>query len=257
MDLTDEYFTRVFQLTDESSDIERRMAEGFSELSFLFLSEDVRGWLRRNHSLTLETVRVDIDSTPRLDPKARRDDVIFHFGNYLASAQAAIDFLYNYGKNEHFTEGLLGRVHARTDKLKKSRSQRLLTELRNRMVHVPPLLDEVTIHGRTRNHADGAGAHLCAHLTERAMLGIDEKLPTGQPARELWTEVRRQNVAGKDWLTPLLDEHCREFEAAFTEAKELVQAEYQDSLAEYNKLKARLDELEAELVRLGSSRIVL
>lgn len=247
MDTSEEYFNRVFSLTDELLDIERRLLDGFSELSFLFLSEDVLGWLRRNHSLTLETLRIDIGSQPRQDLKARRADVIFHFGNYLASAQAAIDFLYNYGKNGHFTEGLLAQVHGTTDRLKKCPPQRLLTALRNRMVHAPPLLDKVSVEVRTQHHAAGAGAHLCAVLTERATLSIETDLPADPSVRNLWEEVRRQHNDGKDWLTPLLDAHSREFEEAFAAAKALALNEYREAFDAYNSLKARLDEIEAEL----------
>jgi hypothetical protein len=254
VDTFDEFFNRVSPLTEEVANIERRLLDDFSELSFLFHSEDVLGWLRRNHSLTLETLHIDMDSQSRLDPKARRADVIFHFGNYLASAQAALDFLYTYGKNGHFTEGLLAQVSARTDRLKKCPPQRLLTALRNRMVHAPPLLDYVSVQVRTRHHADGAGAHLCAVLTERTTLAIEKELPADPSIRKLWEEVRRQNSAGQDWLTPLLDGHSREFEAAFAEAKALAQNEYREAFDEYNRLKARLEEAEAELVKLGALR---
>lgn len=255
MNISDEELDRVFRLADEVSEIERKLADGFQELSFLFYADDVLAWLARNHELIIGALRVSPrDELSGASLSSRRSDILFHFGNYLASAQAGIDFLYNYGKSGRFTEGLLKDVTSRTDSLKKCAPQRVLTALRNRMVHCPPLLDTLYAEARTIYHSEGEGAHLCAVMTDAAITNVDEQLPKERLIRDLWDDIKLKNQSRKDWLSPLLAKHRSEVGEAFGQIKQRARDEYSTSYDEYQRLLSRRNELETELakpIRIG------
>ena len=243
--------TNVLELMERESAILDRLTGGFEDLAFLWAAEDQLAWIRRNRDLLLDALSPDPgDARNRI--VIMRAEVLFHFGNFLASVSAGLDFLYNNGKPT-FSPDLLTEIHGRTDNLKKSPPHSIMRALRHRQQHAPPVIDHFNVLQRTTWHAEGEGMDLCPVLTDRTIAGVEKKLPSsdeGTAAR--WAEIKAALDAKKDWLSPLLGEHWAEVEGAFEDCRALVRATRLDEVEEYDRLRLELDAVRAEFKSIGS-----
>lgn len=243
---------RVFELIEEDIALEDRLARDFPQIKFLWIADDVFSWMRRNHALVLDTLqnKFSAETKDEYYPQVR-SDLIFHFGNYVTSAQAGVDFLYNYGKGV-FSEELLKVVHTRTDQLKKYSPQRILTCLRNRLLHCPPLFEVVFFSVRKQSHPLGEGASLCPVITKRSLSAIEGEIKADSIG--LWNEIKRKQLRRNDWLSPLLTNHLQEYESTFKDVKNITISEYPALHNEYREIKERRAAIEFELVALDHVR---
>ena len=241
---------KVFELMERESVIRGRLTEDFHNIAFLWAAEDQLAWIGRNHEL-LMTALLPAPGGIRSRIIAMRADVLFHFGNYLASVSAGVDFLYNNGKGT-FPTRLLDEIHARTDHLKKSAPQRIMTALRHRQQHAPPVIDRFNVQERTRWHTDGEGVDLCPTLTNRTVAAVEAALPSFDDATSSrWSEIKSALEVKKDWLTPLLNEHWTEVTGAFQDCQAAVRTTYADEIKEYERLRTELNDVEVAFKAMG------
>ncbi|MFN3201620.1 MAG: hypothetical protein ACE366_24670 [Bradymonadia bacterium] len=239
-------YTKVSELMKREAAIRDRLISGFENLDFLWAAEDQLAWMLRNRDLLLDALSPD-PSNIRQQIVTMRADVLFHFGNYLASVSAGRDFLYNNGKAT-FSPGLLRDVHRRADHMKKSSPYRIMLALRNRQQHAPPVIDSFNVEQRTKWHAEGEGLVLCPLLTDRTLAAVEEMLPTSDAGVAAhMARIKDAHATKKDWLTPLLHEHWAKVEGAFDECRTAVRTAHADEVMEYERLRAELEAVEGEL----------
>lgn len=238
---------RVFELMERESDIRATLTGNFQQLGFLWAAEDQLSWISRNQELLANALSPELgDIRKRL--MTMRSDVLFHFGNYLASVSAGLDFLYTNGKGT-FSPDLIATVHSRTDRLKKSPPHRIMNALRNRQQHAPPVIDEFSIQERTHWHPDGKGTDLCPVLTDRTVIAIEDGLTQEGAAR--WATIKDALRTKKNWLAPLLSEHWTEVCLAFDECRAAVRDAHANEVVYYEQLRAELDDVDAKLKAMG------
>jgi len=245
---------KVFGLMERDAAIRDQLLNDFGMLGFLWASEDQLSWIDRNRALLADAmVPQSRDLRHRLI--IIRADVIFHFGNYLASVSAGLHFLYNYGESS-FHRPLLDQVHERTTALKKTPSHRIMTMLRNRQLHGAPVIDWFNIEERNQCHIDGPGIALCPTLTDRTLVKVEKEVRKADgPTADRWDEIKEAVSSRKDWLTPLLSEHRLEVGDAFKECCSLVQKANAGELDRWERLCAELDSVLAELEAMGLESI--
>ena len=238
---------KAFELMERESEILDRLASDFGQLDFVWAANDQLAWIRRNSVLLVATLS-PAGGSFRGRVVTLRADVLFHLGNYLASASAGLDFLFNHGKTT-FDTTLLNAVDARARRLKESVSHRIMTALRNRQQHAPPVIDRLIARERTRAHPEGEGIELCPRLSDRALAHMDEKVHVS--ATDRWHAIKSALEAEENWLVPLLEEHWAEVKGAFDDCQTAVRSAYQAEVDVYDQLRKELEAVKAEYRAMG------
>ena len=93
---------------------------------------------------------------------------------------------------------------------------------------------------------------LCPMLTNRTIAAVEEKLPSSDETTAVrWAAIKSALTAKKDWLNPLLDEHWADVQATFDDCLAAVRTAHADDAEEYDRLRAELDDVEAEFKAMG------
>lgn len=239
---------RYLEIVDRQGHLQERFATEFSELAKYWYASQFMIWVSRNNDnlqKALEVHAIPMNRDIQNFISLRREEIEFHFYNYLASIAGCMSFLFNWAESSGIES-----IDEVTLECKRNPTVRILNQMRNSILHGARAFSNWGVSMRNKLHPGpgGPGVNCTFDLSETLMEKLTE-LPI--ECQEKVSEIQSLQENKLDWLGPLTNDGASLLKTAWNEARKVFEDENKTALETREAIIEELKELEEEYQKIG------